>query len=356
MHFEIIVRFVIGSLFDFRAALTAPKLAPIGARTLGSGVSWRSCYMRRIIPSDKGWSVFAINSRSDLKPTTVTTTYRPPAIRLLGALGHLLPGDYLKTIFYLNLIEAPRRLLRKALFQFYRYDHVYVVLRDCKKRYQGRFSIVEFGTSAGYSFVKLLYATRFLGLEDRVTVYGFDSFEGMPRAADRRDEDLVEGDCWGEGQFCGSYEELQSHCAKHYKNFRLHKGWFESSVNESTLSPLRTELPILVWIDVDYYSSARTVLEKLIGYLPNGCVIYFDEYDNLNYGSRLTGEARLVHEINHGALGEEIELVLDQELSLNSRRIYRFVRFTDGPRYVPITRENESAGVSRRPGSGSPLP
>ena len=269
--------------------------------------------MRRITdhyPSYKGRSVFAMNSRPDLEPPTVATTYRSPAIRVLRALGHLLPGDYVKTLFYLNLIETPRRLLRKALFQFYRYDHVYAVLRDCKKRYQGRFSILEFGTSAGYSFVKLLYATRFLGLEDRVTVYGFDSFEGMPRAADRRDEDLVEGDSWGEGQFRGSYEELQSHCAKRYKNFRLHKGWFESSVNESTLSPLRADLPILVWIDVDYYSSARTVLERLIPYLPNGCVIYFDEYDNLNYGSRLTGEARLVHEINHGALGEEIELVL----------------------------------------------
>src|SRR5271154_788880 len=218
--------------------------------------------MLRIIPSDKGRSIW-INSRPELEPTTVATTRRSPAIRVLRVLGHLLPGDYLKTLFYLSLIETPRRLIRKALFQFYRYDHVYAVLRDCKKRYQGQFSIVEFGTSAGYSFVKLLYATRFLGLENRVTVYGFDSFEGMPRAADRRDEDLVEGDCWGEGQFCSNYKELQSHCAKHYKNFRLHKGWFESSVNESTLSPLRTELPILVWIDVDYYSSARTVFEKL---------------------------------------------------------------------------------------------
>src|ERR1700736_5068052 len=123
-----------------------------------------------------------MNSRPDPEPAPVATTYRSPAIRLLRALGHLLPGDYLKTLFYLNVIETPRRLLRKALFQFYRYDHVYVVLRDCKKRYRGRFSILEFGTSAGYSFVKLLYATRFLGLEDRVTVHGFDSFEGMPRA------------------------------------------------------------------------------------------------------------------------------------------------------------------------------
>jgi hypothetical protein len=189
-----------------------------------------------------------------------------------------------------------------------------------------------------------------------VTVYGFDSFEGMPPATRRYDEDLVEGDIWGEGQFRGSFEELQRYCAKRYANFRLHKGWFDTSMDAATLSPLRAELPVLVWIDVDYYSSARTVLERLIPYLPNGCVIYFDEYDNLNYGSRLTGEARLVHEINHGLFGEEIELVLDLELSLGSRRVYRFMSLAEGPRYVPLTRENQAAGVARRPGSGSPFP
>ena len=297
-----------------------------------------------------------MSSRDFIEPTTVTTTHRSPAIGLLRAAGRLLPGDYLKTLLYLSVVEAPRRMLRKALFQFYRYDHVYAVLRDCKKRYRGRFSILEFGTSAGYSFVKLLYATRFLGLEDRVTVYGFDSFEGMPRPAGQCDEDLVEGDSWREAQFRGNLEELQSYCAKRYRNFRLHKGWFESSLSSAALFPLETELPVLVWIDVDYYSSARTVLERLIPYLPNGCVVYFDEYDNLNYGSRLTGEARLVHEINHGLLGEEIELILDRELSMSSMRVYRFMRFGDGPRYLPLTRENQAAGAPRSPGSGSPFP
>jgi Macrocin-O-methyltransferase (TylF) len=300
--------------------------------------------------------MLAMPSRDFIEPTTVTTAHRSPAIGLLRAAGRLLPGDYLKTLLYLYVVEAPRRMLRKALFQFYRYDHVYAVLRDCKKRYRGRFSILEFGTSAGYSFVKLLYATHFLGLEDRVTVYGFDSFEGMPRPAGRCDEDLVEGDSWRVAQFRGNLEELQSYCAKRYRNFRLHKGWFETSLNCATLFPLQTELPVLVWIDVDYYSSARTVLERLIPYLPNGCVVYFDEYDNLNYGSRLTGEARLVHEINHGLLGEEIELMLDRELSMSSTRVYRFMRFGDGPRYVPLTCENQVAGAPRRPGSGSPFP
>jgi hypothetical protein len=93
-------------------------------------------------------------------------------------------------------------------------------------------------------------------------------------------------------------------------NFPLHKGCFESSVYESTLSPLRADLPILVWIDVEYCGSARAVLGKLIPYLPNGCVIHFYEYDNLNYGSRLTGEARPVNKINQGVPGEEIVLDL----------------------------------------------
>ena len=96
------------------------------------------------------------------------------------------------------------------------------------------------------------------------------------------------------------------------------------------IAELREAPPILVWIDCDYYSSARSVLERLLPVLPSGCVLYFDVFD-LNYGSRLTGEARLVHEMNHGAFGDDLELVLDTDLSWNSRRIYRFVRL-DGSR------------------------
>ena len=40
---------------------------------------------------------------------------RPGKIRLLHTLGRLIPGDYLKTAFYLNCIDAPRRFLRDAL-------------------------------------------------------------------------------------------------------------------------------------------------------------------------------------------------------------------------------------------------
>lgn len=298
------------------------------------------------------------SDRAIAKPSSDKITYPvniSPMLRILRFLTHIFPGDHLRTFVYLNLIARPRRTLRKALFQFYRYDHVYEVLDEFKERYKGRFSILEFGTSAGYSFVKLLFATVYLRMAERVNVHGFDSFEGMPATTDPRDRDYIGNDDWVEGEFRGDFDKLQNYCAKHYKNFVLHKGYFDATLVPSLLERFRVEQPILVWIDSDYYSSARTVLERLIPYLPSGCVVYFDEYDNMNYGSRLTGEARIVHEINHGLCGDDIELVVDTDHSLHSRRVYRLVRLGDGPRYEPLSTDN-AVNLVRYPSNDSPLP
>ena len=127
------------------------------------------------------------------------------------------------------------------------------------------------------------------------------------------------------------------------------------SLDEAVAKIFEWQLPVLVWIDCDYYSSSRVVMERLIHYLPTGCVIYFDEYNMLNFGSRFTGEARLVREINSGQFGDNIELVLDSELSLSSNRVYRFVRFGPGPRFTSRALENVPNMV-RLPSNGSPLP
>jgi len=275
-----------------------------------------------------------------------------PLLKTLRAISSVIPGDYLKTAIYLNCIE---RTLRTALNSFYRMDHIYAVLKEVRDNYHGNFSILEFGTSDGYSFTKMLYATRYMRMEHRVIVHTFDSFEGMPPAADARDMDLVGGDPWALGQFRGRYEHLRSYCESRYANFRIHKGYFQESVTPEVLESLRSDLPILVWIDCDYYSSAKVVMERLIPYLPNGCVVYFDEYDNLNYGSRFTGEARLVHEINSGRFGEDIELVRDDVLGLNSKRVYRFMHFGSNLQYAPVSTEN-APNVVRVRSNDSPLP
>jgi hypothetical protein len=295
------------------------------ARSIGD-VAPRTCAARRL----KWRNVFRLQCfLKELPVQEIKSRYpsdKSPLIRLLRFVSLLLPGEYLKTIFYLYLIDLPRRAIRQALFSFYRYDHVYAVLKEFAKDCVGRFSVVEFGTSDGYSFVKLLYATRFLKLTDRVTVHTFDSFEGMPAAVDEKDKEWTSGDDWAPGQFKGRYHELEAYCAPRYKNYQIHRGYFEESIDNAFLTALNHSPPALIWIDCDYYSSAKTIFERLIDRIPNGCVIYFDDLDNLNYGSRLTGESRLVNEINHGLFGENIELVPDASLSMSSRRLYRFFR------------------------------
>ena len=280
---------------------------------------------------------------------------KSPLIRILRVFSSCLPGEFLKTAFYLYAIDLPRRLIRQAIFSFYRYDHVYAVLREFANSYPEPFSVLEFGTSDGYSFVKLLYATRYLKLTDRVTVHTFDSFDGMPPAVDEKDKEWTSGDNWVPGQFKGRYEELSEYCAQRYENFRIHRGYFESSIDDAFLASLNRSPPALIWFDCDYYSSAKVVFEKLRDRIPNGCVIYFDDLDNLNYGSRLTGEARLVHEINHGVYGDGIELVPDPFLALFSRRIYRFFRLPPN-RIFQRTGEVNSENAVRRFSDGSPLP
>jgi hypothetical protein len=172
---------------------------------------------------------------------------------------------------------------------------------------------------------------------------------------DERDKDWVNDDNWVEGEYKGNYAALDAYCSARYSNYRIHRGYFEQSIDAPFLASLAEEPPILIWVDCDYYSSAKTVLERLIGHMPNGCVIYFDEFDNLNFGSRLTGEARLVHEINHGFFGDNIELVPDARLSLHSRRIYRFVRLPPN-RVLAYSGTKHSAGQVHRHAGGSPLP
>lgn len=251
-------------------------------------------------------------------------TDQPPFITILRYISKLFPGNFIKTFIYLNLIDKPRKLLRLSLNSFYRMDHIYSVLKEFNKTYKGDFSILEFGVADGNAFTKKLYATKYLNLEHRIIVHGFDTFEGMPATDDKRDQDLIANNGWLEGQFKGEYKTLDSYCKERYENHKLHKGFFSETLNNKFLESLKTNLPILIWLDADYYTSTKSVFDSLIPYIPNGCVIYFDEPE-FNFGSRFTGEARVIHEINSGKFGEGVELVLDTMLSLNSKRVYRFI-------------------------------
>ena len=273
----------------------------------------------------------------------------------LRVLSFCLPGDWLKTFIYLNLMARPRKVLRRAVTGFYRFDHVYDVLREFASGCAGPLAILEFGTGHGYATAKLLYATRYQGLEDRVTLHGFDSFKGLPPASNPEDKGF-RGNDWISGSYRGDCDTLRRHTQERgYRNYHLHVGYFEDTITEALLAELRQAQPILVWLDCDLYSSSRTVIERLIPVLPTGCVLYFDDI-GFNYTSRFTGQARLIHEINTGLFGADIELVPDPELSWSSQRIYRFIRYGDAAISYRVVTPREKPAQARPIGNGSPLP
>ncbi|GBE11837.1 hypothetical protein BMS3Bbin14_00350 [bacterium BMS3Bbin14] len=274
-------------------------------------------------------------------------------IVLLNVIGRLIPGTYLRTFVYLNGIAATRKFLRKSIGSFYRMDHIYDVLKEFKKHYRGNFSILEFGVADGYSFTKKLYAVRYLKMEDHIKVHGFDTFTGLPDKTSSADNSLVAGGEWREGHYKGRYDNLTKYCRSKYKNFKLHKGLFEETITDDFLETLAEQPPILIWIDCDYYSSTKVIFEKLIPYIPTGCVIYFDDI-YFNFSSRFTGEMKAVWEVNQGEFGEGIELVLDSALSWDSNRVYRFININQKKSYELIAPVKEDPVRRRR--DDSPLP
>lgn len=274
------------------------------------------------------------------------------ALRLLGA---LIPGDYLKTFVYLNIIAKPRTWARKWMFSFYRSEMVYSILKEFRANYKGPFSILELGTANGYSFNKMLHATRYLKMDEMINCHAFDSFEGLRPPTDKEDTGLISNE-WKEGQYKGNYEILKEHCQKKgYKNFFIHKGYFEDVIHQELVKSLAGTPPILVWVDCDYYKPALHAFKELLPILPSGCVFYFDDFE-FNYGSKFTGEARLVDEVNRGLHGPNIEFVRDLSLGLDSRSVYRFINFSDNsPKYERVD-VPDWEGTPRPIGNGSPFP
>ena len=100
-------------------------------------------------------------------------------------------------------------------------------------------------------------------LPDR-TVYGFDSFEGLPerwRAS------------FGPGAF-----STGGRLPRVRPNVRLMKGWFDETL--PAFAAAHPGPAALLHVDCDLYSSTRCVLERLGGRLVPGSVIVFDEYFN----------------------------------------------------------------------------
>lgn len=138
---------------------------------------------------------------------------------------------------------------------------------------------LEFGVAGGKTLTAISAAAKALGSDGPGTVYGFDSFEGLPEQ-------------WRVGFNAGKFSRGGVSPEISGDNVELVVGWFDDTVPRF----LEThEGPIaLAHIDCDLYSSALTVLCHIRPRLRPGAILVFDEL--MNYGGAQSGEFRAVWE------------------------------------------------------------
>jgi len=108
-------------------------------------------------------------------------------------------------------------------------------------------------------------------LNPHQTIYGFDSFEGLP-------EDWVRQDrTFGKGTF--AFKEGQS-LPPVLHNVKLYKGVFKDVLPAFKESVLQQKPIALLHMDADLYSSTRDVFDTLGDLIVPGTVIVFDEFYN----------------------------------------------------------------------------
>jgi hypothetical protein len=117
--------------------------------------------------------------------------------------------------------------------------------------------VLEFGVATGRT---LNHFARCLPTK---TVYGFDSFDGLP-------ED------WTSRMPKGFFKRTSLPCVRH--NCTLVVGWFDATL--PSFVKTHQEPLALLHIDSDLYSSAVTILTELEQQIVPGTVIVFDEYIN----------------------------------------------------------------------------
>lgn len=132
---------------------------------------------------------------------------------------------------------------------------------------------LEFGVASGRT---INYISKFTN----GTVYGFDSFEGLPEK-------------WRNGFDKGKFTR-NGNFPKVNDNVVLVKGWF----NETLPDFIRTHNKKVSFIhmDADLYSSTKCIFDTLKDYIDTDCVIIFDELLNYPGFDGDTGELKAFYE------------------------------------------------------------
>lgn len=137
---------------------------------------------------------------------------------------------------------------------------------------------MEFGCHKARTFRMSLSEARKKSF-DWMNFYAFDSFEGLPEASE-----IDEFPGWEKGNLKTSDDVFRKLIQEHgvyTDKISLVKGYFSESLSESLKSELlaKNTRAAMVYIDSDFYESARDVLCFVEDFLQDGTIVAFDDWN-----------------------------------------------------------------------------
>ena len=152
---------------------------------------------------------------------------------------------------------------------------------------------LEFGVCHGSSMACMHHALKDLGC-DHIRLFGFDSFEGMPDAADTEDDGS-----WYAGQFKSDYKftkEFLTQQGVQWNRVFLIKGWFTETLNPQLIEQHSITKASVIMIDCDLYSSTKLALDFCAPLIQERAIIFFDDWNSNNLAEKNLGEKRAFDE------------------------------------------------------------
>lgn len=181
-------------------------------------------------------------------------------------------------------------------------------------------SIIEFGVASGSSlkYLEDLKQKIEKKYNIEIKIYGFDTFEGMPKSQDISDQIYD----WKEGDYKADYEKVKSSL----KYTKLIKGDIKDTINYEIFSKNEISNILVIIFDLDYYSSTSNAFKifdnSLSKFLRPRVGVFFD---NLHSSTEISGEYLSIKQFNEKNIKNNQIISKDFYLEKYDNRFYQYM-------------------------------
>ena len=162
---------------------------------------------------------------------------------------------------------------------------------------------LEFGVSIGSSLALMHRVVQDAGL-DRMHLYGFDSFEGLPESAKSDDEGY-----WAPRMFRSDIRMTRKYLTRagvDWSRVTLIEGWYSETLTPALIAEYALRKAGVIMIDCDMYLSTRAALAFCAPLIRDRAVVLFDDWyagglDEKNLGEKRAFEEFMAEATQFGA-------------------------------------------------------